>query len=253
MGFVCCRSGYGSTTLSVNSRLVHLLAVLIPLTYHAPLFCFPQIPFLWWDAATFSRLTDMCSFAWRETDVGTKSNVKHQTPVSLVSLCRTCGMKAAGSGNTQALSLNSQILLALPFFLSLFFYCLDVYNTQTHLHTHTHSCVIIQQIYKYLLVSAVNRAPRIHPLMRTMPNKAEQLALFHTTPVWEHIYIYTYTRACTVDKAIQALYIACFLMSSHTHARTHISEALALWGKLNLSLIAEDRRVFIQTYTYTHV
>lgn len=40
MGFVCCKSGYGSTTLSVNSRLVHLLAVLIPLTYHVPLFCY---------------------------------------------------------------------------------------------------------------------------------------------------------------------------------------------------------------------
>lgn len=38
MDFVCCKSVYGSTTLSVNSRLVHLLAVLIPLTYHVPPF-----------------------------------------------------------------------------------------------------------------------------------------------------------------------------------------------------------------------
>lgn len=159
MGFICCRSGYGSTTLSVNSRLVHLLAVLIPLTYHAPLFCFPQIPFLWWDAATFSQLTDMCSFAWRETDVRTKSNVKHQTPVSLVSLCRTCGMKAAGSGNTQALSLNSHILLALPFFLSLFSTAW-MSTTRRHTYTLTHTVVLLYSRYINTFLSQLWIEPR---------------------------------------------------------------------------------------------
>lgn len=213
-------SVYGSTMLSVNSRLVHLLAVLIPLTNLVPPFCFACSVFvmLKWHSFAVKWYVFICIRG--ETDVWTKSNVRIRHRFSHVPSQAMWNERSRQWLHTCSF-FKSVRFLFLSLFVSISLHgCLKAAYITVHAPTHTHLGYYTTE--KYVLVSAVNRAPRIHPLMCTTLNKAELLALFHTTPVWEHIYIHTYTLACRVDKVIQALYIARFLMSSLTHTHTHL-------------------------------
>lgn len=175
----------GCTTLSLKSRRVHLRAVLFStdiLSDLPALVCDNKLKYSSW-------LNDVCSFTcearlkFEPIPTGGSHTSSHRHWFSHVPSQRPYEIKAAGSGYTCSFFKSAQFI-----FLSLFvYYCTlhgflkAAYKFYMHPPTHTHLCY--NTIEKYLLVSATNRALRIHPLMRTMLNKAEQLVLFHTTPV----------------------------------------------------------------------
>lgn len=123
----------------------------------------------------------------------------------------------------------------------------QIFHFLSHMNaTHTPTQRFSSLKKKRPSVSAVNWALRIPPLMCTMSNKAELLPSF-TPQRLQRTYTYTHTHTHTLarmlDKLIPALYVGCFLMSSHTNTCVHPRQ------KLNLSLITEDRGAFIHTNT----
>lgn len=173
-----------------------------------------------------------------------------------VSLHRPCGMKAAGSGNTNTLSLNLSDFACSSFFCLYFtaWMCKNsIYNCM-HTYTHRHTNTLVSLYHRYIntFLSQLWIEPRGFIPSCAQCRTKRSSSLSFTQHQFESTYTYTHTLWRVRQIKRYKLFTLPVSWCLHTQTHTHFSEALALWGKLNLSLIAEDRRVFIQTYTHTN-